>query len=109
MEPPKNVLKQNWNEREGKWYLMKRAPKIWRCPFSPIKSAYVTLLGHHKCAFFLPFYSHFWFHKGALGGTFVPVGFTTRLPQITECSCAFWFLSVLYWSQNVDQSESIFN
>jgi hypothetical protein len=74
MEPPKNVLKQNWNEREGKWYLMKRAPKIWRCPFSPIKSAYVTLLGHHKCAFFLPFYSHFWFHKGALGGTFVPVG-----------------------------------
>jgi hypothetical protein len=55
MEPPKNVLKQNWNEREGKWYLMKRAPKIWRCPFSPIKSAYVTLLGHHKCAFFLPF------------------------------------------------------
>jgi hypothetical protein len=50
MEPPKNVLKQQWNEMEGKWYLMKRAPKIWRCPFSPIKSAYVTLLGHHKCA-----------------------------------------------------------
>jgi hypothetical protein len=25
MVPPKNVLKQNWNEREGKWYFQKGA------------------------------------------------------------------------------------